>query len=334
MCTKLKEVHSMSFGIDTLIYVGERPWTNLGKHYDIAPKSSEEIVNGADMNWTVAAAPMYTELHGNVKGYHAIYREDNNDILGVVNNARPNLVQNFETFEAMDTLINKEVDVETAASLGHGEIIFGCFKIRKQYKVFDDDIDHYFVVMNEHCKVDGKITVLNTPIRVVCQNTLSAALTNNFYKLRIPITADKVANQTLAEKIMQSGEDAIWRLQKRADKMFKQKINRDNVEKLLDELFPYVKVEGDSLYNKQNETTSMIRETFLKDCMGADNLANYRGTNWQILNALVDFDQHYYKKVDKAYDLNYRMSKLPGIGTPTETSKVVKFLAMADELAA
>lgn len=324
----------MSANIDTMIYVGERPWHNLGVHYEIAPKSSEEIIKGAHLDWTVAAVPMYTEIHGNVKGYHAIYREDNNDILGVVNNSRPIIVQNTETFESMDTLIDNQVDVETAASLGHGETIFGCFKIRQQYKVFDDDIDHYFVVMNEHCKVDGKVTILNTPIRVVCQNTLSAALTNNFYKVRIPITADKVANQTLAEKIMQSGEDAIYKLQKRADKMYKQKVSRESIEKLLDELFPYVKVDGDSLYNKQNETTNMIRETFLKDCMGADNLANYRGTNWQVLNAIIDFDQHYFKKVDKAYDLDYRMSKLPGVGTPTETSKVIKFLRMADELAA
>lgn len=98
---------------------------------------------------------------------------------------------------------------------------------------------------------------------------------------------------------MQSGEDAITKLQKRADKMYKQKVSRESIEKLLDELFPYVKVGDDSIYSKQNETTSMLRETFLKDCMGSDNLANYRGTNWQVLNAIIDFDQHYFKKLIK-----------------------------------
>lgn len=321
-------------GLDPLLFVQEKPWTNLGRHFESQPKSSEDIIKQADLNWTVAAAPMYSELHGQVKGYHVIYREDTNDILGVVNNSRPNIIQNTETFEAMDSILGSKVDVETAAGLSGGVNVFGCFLVRKQYNIFDDEVEHYYVILNDHLKTDGKVTVLNTPIRVVCQNSLATALTNNFYKMRIPVTADKIANQTLADKILCHGEDAMVYLQGKANKLYKQKISDSGFEKLMDELFPFVKVEGESTYSKQNERTAMIRDTFIQKCMGADNLSNYSGTHWQVYNALTDFDTHYYTKVDKAYDLDFRMSKLPGIGTPSELPKVIKFLRMADDLAA
>lgn len=325
----------MSANIQTMLYVGETPWHGLGVHYETPPKSAEEIIKGASLDWTVAATPMYTEKHSSVGNYHAIYREDNNDVLGVVNKARPIIVQNSDTFNAFDQLIDRQVDVDTAASLGLGETIFGCFKVREQYKLLDDDVDHYFVVMNEHCRVDGKVTVLNTPVRVVCQNTLSAALSNNFYKLRIPVSTDNGINSVIAGNILNSVGDAISQLRKRAEKMATQKITREHVEKVLDELFPYIKASDDSiLHSKANENTDMIRETFLRDCMGADNLANYRGTTYQVFNALTDFTQHYFKSVDKGYDLRHRMNTLPGMGVESEASKVAKFLSMADKLIA
>lgn len=324
----------MSANIDTMMYVGETPWHGLGTKYETPPKSSAEIIEGAKLGWKVNVAPMKTDLHGEIDSYHAIYREDNQEILGVANHKYPKVVQNSETFTTFDRLIGESLDVETAASLGRGETVFGCFKIRSSYKVMDDDIEHYFVVMNDHLKVDGKVTVLNTPVRVVCENTLSAALNSSIYKLRIPITSDHNINTTLADKLFDSMDNAMKNLQNNAEKMCTQKITRDDVEKILDELFPYIQVEGESTYSKANENMQVLRDTFIRQCMGADNLANYRGTAYQVFNALTDYEQHYFKKVEKSYDLNYRMKLLPGVGTESEPSKVAKFLRIKDKLIA
>lgn len=324
----------MSANIGSMIYVGETPWHGLGVHYDAPPKSSEEIIAGAKLDWTVSAIPVKTDLHDHVHNYHAVYREDTNDIFGLVKAARPRLVQNAESFKALDSLIDSQIDVETAASLGGGETIFGCFKIRDQYKVLDDEIDHYYVVVNDHLKVDGKVTVLNTPVRVVCQNTLSHALHKNFYKIRIPIVSDDGANLEIANRVFNSAGDSVRNLQKRAEKMVAAKVDREYVEKVLDQLFPYATIGSDIEYSKANEAVSMMRETFLTECMGADNLGNYRGTVYQIFNALTDYTQHYYKSVDKVYDLNHRMKLLPGIGLESEPNKVAKFLEMSRDLIA
>ena len=323
----------MSANIDSLLYVGETPWHGLGIQYATPPTSSAEIIRGAGLDWEVGAAPCFTEIHDKVLNYHAIYRKDDNHILGVVN-AQPHLVQNVDTFNAFDSLINKEVDTETAASLGRGEQVFGCFKVRDQYKVLDDDIDHYFVVINDHLKVDGKITVLNTPIRVVCQNTLSAALTKNYYKIRVPLSTDAGVNRNIAGNIFSSMRNAMKDMQSKAESLVSKKVDRAYIDKLLDELFPYVKVDGESTYSKANENQEMRRSVFIDQCMGADNLGNYRGTQWQILMALTDYTQHYFNKVDNAYDLNYRMKLLPGMSSDTEANKVDKFLKIKDKLIA
>lgn len=328
----------MSANIDTLMYVGETPWHGLGHKYETPPATAAEIITAAELDWTVNVEKMKTDLHPEgIFGYHSIYREDTNHVLGVVNRAVPRLVQNTEAFNAFQDLLGTEVTVETAASLGHGEIVFGCFKINQGYTLLDDAVDHYFVVMNDHLKADGKVTIMNTPIRVVCQNTLSSALSANNQKVRIPVVSDSNVNAELARKIISCADHCSTQLNGFAAKLVKQKVSRDHIEMMLDELFPYVKITDDNVdssHIKANETVDIIRDTFLTECMGADNLGNYRGTQYQVYNALTDFSQHFYKSVDKAYDLNYRMKLLPGMGADTPASLVTKYLKIKDKLVA
>lgn len=325
----------MAANIDTMFHVGTVPWHNLSIDLtDDPPKSSEEIICAASLGWTVNHANMKTDIHGTIPSWNAIYREDNNEVLGVIHKAHPIHVQNTDSFHAVNDLIDREIDVETAASLGRGETVFGCFKIRKEYKLIDDNIDHYFVIMNDHLKADGKVTILNTPVRVVCQNTLSEALSNNFYKIRVPITADTSINSTLATNLIHSVDDAIHNLQHRAEDMVAKKIDETYVNKMLDVLFPYQLIDNIPIPNVTNERIAAARQTFLTQCMGADDIANYRGTQYQCFMALTDWTQHYFKSADKAYDINYRMKALPGIDQNAEKSKVVKFLQIADKLAA
>lgn len=328
----------MSANIDTMMYVGETPWHGLGHRYEVAPKTPQEIIEAAKLDWTVSAAKMNTELNPEgVLGYHAIYRDDNHEILGVVNDMYPRLVQNTETFNAFADILGNEVTVETAASLGRGGTVFGCFKINESYKLIDDDVEHYFVVVNDHTKSDGKITILNTPIRVVCQNTLSSALAAGSHKIRIPVTADTNMNAELARKIIESSGTCIAQLDNRANELLKQKVSRQYVETLLDELFPFVGDGSDeSIHSKANERIDMMRHTFVEKCMGASDLQNYAGTQYQIYNALTDFSQHYFANAEKAYDLGYRMRMIPGMGGSSETpaALVSKYFKLKDKIVA
>lgn len=325
----------MSANISSMMFVKEVPWHGLGVKYEVAPKTSQAIIEGADLGYTVDTTPMYTQLHSSVPNYRAVYRQDTNDILGVINKSRPQIVQNTEMFKAIESLMESNaITVDTAASLGRGETVFGCFKVSQDFKVLDDQIDHYFVILNEHLKADGKVTILNTPIRVVCQNTLAAALSNNLYKVRVPVTSNLSTNAEIASKVFNSASDSVSYLKAKAEKMVSQKVTREYVETLMDVLFPFVKTDDAITESKANMNMQMMRDTFIADCMGADDLANYRGTRYQIFNALTDFSQHAYKNMDKAYDLNYRMSLLPGMGVDNPSKLVSTFLKIQDKIAA
>lgn len=326
----------MSANIDTLMYVNEKPWHNLGTYFETAPTTAHDIVRAAQMDWRVNVDKMFSELFQDIPNYYAVYREDNSDILGVVNKARPQLVQNINAFNAFEDLIGKEVSVETAASLGKGEKVFGCFAIDSEFTVLDDAVKHYFVVVNEHLRADGKVTILNTPIRVVCQNTLSQALSKNDAMMRIPISDSSHYNSELARKIIAGADNSIKNLNYKAEKLATQHVSDRYVETVLDELFPFVVSSGDeSLHEKANQKVAMVRESFMNECMAADNLSNFRGTKWQIFNALADFTQHAHRNINKAYDLDYRMTLVPGLAsTESPIILVNKYLKIMDKIAA
>lgn len=318
--------------LDTLIRVDGLAWTGLGAKYNEPPKSSEEIINGAKLNWTVNHEQMYTESHGKIPGWNTIYREDNNQILGVIYRHKITHVQNIDAFKAMEPLIaDGRISVDTSACFGGTDQVFATFRINESYKILDDALDHYFVVINDHLKPDGKVTVLNTPVRVACMNVLAAALSKNLYNMRVPISSELGVNRNTASHIIMEAENSVKQLQEKAEKMATQKVSRECVEKLLDLLFPMLPADSlDNMRSKQNETAEIMRMTFINDCMNADNLQNYRGTQFQLFQAVTDFDSHYFKKVDSGYDLTYRMNRLPGVGTAyseTATSKYMKYKA-------
>lgn len=316
------------------VYVGETLWGRLSTMYeDSKPRTSKEIITAADLDWQVAATPMYTQFHRSVDRYHAIYRDDEGkSVIGVVNCAFPKLIQNIDTFNLVESMLGNSLEVETCGHLSGNKDVFGCFKVQEGYKIFDDDIDQYVVVLNDHLKVDGKITVMYTPVRVVCQNTLSYALSNNMFKARISMSPDADINRQLCYSISDNVKAAEIMLRSKSEKFRKIKITRDDIEQFLDDMFPIIEDPTGS-HEKANSQQEISRDTFLENCLRRDDLQNYRGTGYQLFQASMDFFQHYHRNVDKSYDLSYRMSLLPGQGSNPENGSMKKTITFLNKLA-
>lgn len=313
--------------MDNMIYVKELPWMSLGKALDTPPKNADEIMTACGFDWTVSPHKMSAEDIGLIPGWHTITRDDDNRVLGVVNSAYPRLVDNKSMFNMMDSLLGDEAEFQCAGELSSGKKVFGCFKINNSEKVLDDETETYMIVMNDHLKCDGKVTVIQTPVRVVCQNMLTYAISKNNYMCRVPVTDDVGINKDIAMSLYQNAQNAITLSNRAANKLVSAEVTRDHVEAILDDLFPYQKSNtGDLLDTKANDKISMLRDTFVAECMRADDLANYTGTAYQVYQALTNFEQHYYKNVNSAYDLDKRMLLVPGIGTPTEPSITAKYM--------
>lgn len=134
----------------------------------------------------------------NVPAYYRVYehkgqfntvRTDTNQALGIVGD-RYHVIQNSEAFDFIDSIIGQGVaEYETVGALGNGETIFITCKLKDGMVINKEDIDKYLLISMSH---DGtsSITVMFTPIRVVCNNTLSLALKGNLQKYTIRHTAN------------------------------------------------------------------------------------------------------------------------------------------------
>jgi phage/plasmid-like protein (TIGR03299 family) len=122
-----------------------------------------------------------------IPNLRSIYRDDTKDLFGTVSD-RYEVVQNaetldmiFEMFKNNELTDKKDITIETAGALKKGETIFVTARMPSYVidtKSGKDLVDKYIVITTSHNK-SNQLTALITDVRVVCNNTLSAAMNTN-----------------------------------------------------------------------------------------------------------------------------------------------------------
>jgi len=97
------------------------------------------------------------------------------------------VLQNHEAFEFFhDFVANGDMEMHTAGSLRDGQLVWALAKVNDGFELFKgDQVDSYLLFSNPH-KYGWSIDVRFTPIRVVCNNTLTLSLntsSKNFVKV-------------------------------------------------------------------------------------------------------------------------------------------------------
>lgn len=119
-----------------------------------------------------------TDIYRKCDNAFATYRTDYNIPLGVVK-SKYTIVQNNDAFNFFDDAIGKNSAIwQTAGFWGNGERIFVSAKLPNNILVKGDPVENYLVFTNTH-DGSGGVKILFTPIRVICQNTLNAAIRNS-----------------------------------------------------------------------------------------------------------------------------------------------------------
>lgn len=119
-----------------------------------------------------------------LKDKYATIRTDLDVPLGIVG-SKYTVVQNKDAFDFFDDIASDGIaQYETAGALGNGEVVFITAKVTESMTIHNDQIDKYLLISLSH---DGSsaITVAYTPIRVVCNNTLTLALKGAKNKVQI-----------------------------------------------------------------------------------------------------------------------------------------------------
>lgn len=134
---------------------------------------------------------------------YATYRTDTNIPLGIVK-SKYEVVQNIEAFDFFDNAINEGNAVwDRAGQFGYGEKIFIAAKLPKSNAITDSDyVENYLVFSNSH---DGSssITIMFTPVRIICSNVLNAALNKSNSYITIRHTRSARDRMNLAQEIIQ-----------------------------------------------------------------------------------------------------------------------------------
>ena len=204
-------------GQHTFFSVKEKAWHGLGQIVENYPTSAEAI-KFAGLNYEVEKRPRFTPYANNnpdtaqwkqiphIQTRLCHRPKDTDDILGIVG-SKYEVVQNETAFTFFDSLVQdgNGIKYETAGALGKGERIFITAKMPDIIRIGrNDDIEKYIFLTTSH-DGSGSIMAAFTPVRIVCNNTLNAALRNHSNAVYIKHTANAESKLKEAARIISTG---------------------------------------------------------------------------------------------------------------------------------
>ena len=209
--------HNLNFneatGKHSFFSVNEKAWHGLGQIVTDYPTSAEALEH-AGLNYEVekrrlltpSTIPDDTESalspFIDVPDHYATVRTDSQQVLGVVGKDYQ-VVQNQDAFSFFDAIVGGDgIQYETAGALGKGEKVFITAKLPNYIKVGKADLIEQYLFLTTSHDGYGSITAAFTPIRIVCNNTLNAALRSSSNTVKIRHTANAKERLEQAHLIM------------------------------------------------------------------------------------------------------------------------------------
>jgi len=266
-------------------FVGEVPWHGLGKQVpgDLTP---EQMLDAANLNWTVEKIPAYANVNGkNVNiGQSALVRSIDDKVLDVVSNDW-NPVQNQEAFEFFNDFIAEgDMEMSTAGSLKGGQIVWALARIKDSFSLFGgDQVDSYLHFTNFH-KYGFSTDVRFTPIRVVCNNTLTLSLNTKVERM-VKISHRKEFNGDNVKLMLGIAAEKLAKYKEMASFLGSKRYTNENVVEYFKRVFP---VAGDA--NRVDLSKSARVALDIVDTQPGAMFA--RGSYWQLFNTVTYMTDH------------------------------------------
>lgn len=166
---------------------GDTPWHGLGQSAD-GLMTITEALEMAHLDWEVQKRPLYTLADDGytplrVPDTFGVFRPDTDGALVPLTRKGKSVgrvwtpLQNVDAFSFLDDLVqDQEAKIEVAGALGNGEKVWILARMPESITIEGkDEVHQYLLISNTHDGT-GSVKILETPIRVVCQNTLTMAL--------------------------------------------------------------------------------------------------------------------------------------------------------------
>jgi len=287
-------------GRDAFVSAREIPWHNLGTVLDHNPTTAEALHTiGADAE--VTKQPLHTyqstefgDMPLEVPGRYATVWQlpEGPRVLGVVGE-RYEVLQNWDAFASVDTIcdLHGAAHVETAGLLRDGRQVF-ITTLMGEDIVLDpqgaaDRVRPYLAALNSH---DGSkaFTLMLTPTRIVCANTLALAFRDATAKFTIRHTSSMTGRVQEARRALGISFRYLEAFEAEANRMIQTEITRREFDSIVSAVFPEPKATG------TDSTKSATQYRNLRDQVdalmwSAATQENIRGTRWAAFNAIGEY---------------------------------------------
>jgi phage/plasmid-like protein (TIGR03299 family) len=284
-------------GQTAVMVVGEPAWHQLGQVLD-QPATAAEAISAAKLDWNVIKQPLFagSEEHLRIPARFAVVREDDwknkkATVLGLVGKDYMPL-QNRQAFEFFDPIVGEKAAVyRTAGALGEGERVWILAKLPGDIRVIGDDIAHKYLLLSNSHDGNSAVQIKFTPIRVVCENTLTMALRDG-PTLRIPHTKDVRERLRVAANLLNGIKVRFSEIEGVFGKMAEAPMVEGRLSRYFQGVFP------DPRRGSDDERYERALVQAQRDRAGAEyraemgkgmDLPGVRGTLWAAYNGVTEY---------------------------------------------
>ena len=279
-------------GLDWPGGVEKRPLFVPSSRYDLNA-IPETLLEASTLPDGRSAKTLLDPIH--VADQFAVIRNMDNAVLGVVGPAYQ-VIQNVEMFDFLDALTTGEDRVAkwaSAGSLRGGRNVWALLDLPDSEIVVgkEDRLLPYLLITNAH---DGSAAcrVIPTTVRVVCMNTLQAAIAGEFRDLTVTIrhTGD-VTNKIAEAKLMLAQAGAMFgAFEKVANELATKPVARKDFDALVEELFPTPAEDAtDAVKTRMENKRELLAAAVVEE---RKLLAAPDMTAWTLLNGVTRFVDH------------------------------------------
>ena len=283
----------MVAAVETMAYAGEVPWHGLGTKVP-NDLSTDDFLKEAQLDWQVQKIPSFVNLSGEPKrtGSFSLVRSSDNKILAPHVGEGWNPVQNKEAFDFFSEYVEAgDLEMHTAGSLMDGKMVWALAKVKQSLELFKgDEVVNYMLFSNPH-QFGKSIDIRFTPIRVICNNTLSMALAS-VKNTGVKLSHRKVFDPEMVKEHMGIADEKFAQYKEVAQYLASKNFSADALIQYYNEVFPRTYKGKEEIDVKTfDDLTSNGQKAFefLETQPGAEFGA---GTWWQALNSVTYLTDH------------------------------------------
>lgn len=282
----------MAHQVETMAYAGEVPWHGLGVAVsnDLTPA---QMMQKAGLDWSVEKVDAFVEVGGQriPTGQQALVRSSDNRVLTNVGEGW-NPVQNSEAFEFFsEYVLAGDMEMHTAGSLKDGQMVWALAKIKESFDVFGEDtVESYLLFSNPH-QYGKSIDVRFTPIRVVCNNTLTLSL-NAQAQRTVKVGHRTEFNADNVKETLGIASEKFTKYKEMAQYLGSKKFSVESLVQYYNEVFPNTsRTNTDKSVQSYEDMSRAAKLCY--DALETQPGAEYgAGTWWQAFNSVTYITDH------------------------------------------